>query len=93
MSPRALSLVERNRFSRAPVLAPLTLADVVLEALVVELRKRHGRLDTSACPHSYAPLQQQRATMIVALSRSLQCLLAEYDAGILEELLAEQDPP
>jgi hypothetical protein len=92
MSVRALSPAERLRFSRAPVLAPLTLADIALEALLAELAKRHGRLDPSACPHGYVPLQQQRATMIVALSRSLQSLLADYDAAMLDELIAEQNP-
>lgn len=88
----ALSLCQRNRFARAPALAPLTITDAALEALVVALTQRHGRLDTAQYIGDWTPPQQQRAHMIAALARTLQTLLAEYDTGVLEELMADSGP-
>ncbi|GEM_PF-4725983 len=89
MSVTALSQAQRRRFARAPVLASLTIADVALESLVVELLRRHGRPDLAASPHGYAPLSDNRAALIVALSRSLQALLIDYDSLVLQQLMAD----
>jgi hypothetical protein len=83
-----LSICERNRLQRAPVLAPLAITDTALEVLVVALMQRHGRLDTSRAFGQWEPLQHQHAQMITSLARTLQALLAEYQTCVQQELLA-----
>ena len=68
------------------------ITDAALEALVVALTQRHGRLDPAQYIGDWTPPQQQRAHMITALARTLQTLLAEYNTGVLEELIADSGP-
>jgi hypothetical protein len=86
-----LTIIERNRFQRAPVLGPLAITDAALEALIAALAQRHGTLRTDTLLIDSQAQQPRRAQMIVALSRSLQALLADYDDEVLAELLADYD--
>jgi len=82
------TLCERNRLQRAPVLAPLAITDTALEVLVLALLQRHGCLDTSRAFGQWQPQQHQYAQMIASLARTLQALLADYQACVQQELLA-----
>jgi hypothetical protein len=86
-----LTIMERNRFDRAPVLGPLAITDAALEALIAALGQRHGTLRTDQHLIDSQLLQPRRAQMIVALSRTLQALLADYDENVCSELLVDFD--
>ena len=86
-----LTVTERCRFDRAPVLGPLAITDAALEALIAALTQRHGTLRTDQHLIDSRLLQPRRAQMIVALSRTLQALLADYDDAVRSELLADYD--
>jgi len=87
-----LNISERNLFARFPALGPLTITDAALEALVVALSQRHGRLDNTAqYVDDWTSRQVRHARMITALARILQALLADYDGAVTEELLDDSE--
>lgn len=75
-----------DHIETTPVLTLLGPADALLDALVLALRARHGRLRGFPVPDEPWDHELRRAQHVAALAVALQGAIAEYQSEQLERI-------